>query len=213
MSSKLESLKEELVLKDSNLLDKSSKIKNHETENEKLKEKIEDLTNKVNQLSDGNNTAISKYIEDNSSLKSNLQILQDQLDEKIKIIEKIENNSKDSINTINTLKKQHESLQNEISALKTQLLNYETQIHSKDNEINELRGLNTYKDKCIDLSKQIESLEMEIHSLKLQIDDRDTTILDLRSKLKNNESNEEKEQEMLKLQQKLQDEMNNLKND
>jgi uncharacterized coiled-coil DUF342 family protein len=92
-------------------------------------------------------------------------------------------------------------------------LNYETQINSKDNEINELRGLNTYKDKCIDLSKQIESLELEIHSLKLQIDDRDTTILDLRSQLKNNESNEEKEQEMLKLQQKLQHEIDNLSND
>ena len=66
MSSKLESLTEDLVLKDSNLLDKYSIIKNYEIENEKLKEKIEDLTNKFNYFSDRYNTEYSKYIVENS---------------------------------------------------------------------------------------------------------------------------------------------------
>jgi predicted RNase H-like nuclease (RuvC/YqgF family) len=62
------------------------------------------------------------------------------------------------------------------------------------------------------LSKQIESLEMEIHSLKMQIEDRDNIILDLRRQLKNNQQNEEKEQDMLKMQARLESEMTNLRN-
>jgi len=109
------------------------------------------------------------------------------------------------------LQKLIEDLNKELDNIKIQVANKESIISKKDCEIHELKGLNSYKDRCIDLSKQVETLELEIHSLKIQIDEKDTIITDLNAQLKNNILNSEKEQEWLKNQSKLENEIVNLK--